>query len=186
MSSGSGAAARLPARAYGWQSWLAFAEDVGLAGVLLGANASRGRNGSLPSQCITSREVGMPVGQSAGDASGGPISVLSRRYDGGIAIVPWGEIDIATAPAIEEALRRARNEHDTVALDLRQVSFMDSTGLQMMLAVDHEMRERGGRLIVVTGPPQVDRLLALTGVAERLTVVDDLPIAGGAVDGAAG
>ncbi len=116
----------------------------------------------------------MPEGQSARDRAGGQISVVARHFDGGIAVVPAGEVDIATAPVIEEEIHQAAIGHDLVALDLSQVTFMDSTGLQLMIAADRDLRERGGRLIVITGPPQVARLLALTRADEQLTVVEDL------------
>ncbi len=82
-----------------------------------------------------------------------------------------GELDLATTPRAEQALRNAEAGHEVVVLDLRQVSFIESTGLKMMFAADGRLRERGGCLVVLEGSRQVHRLLEMTGLSERLTVV---------------
>ena len=63
-----------------------------------------------------------------------------------------GELDLATGPRVEEELRRAEAEApDTLMLDLREVTFFDSTGLQLVLDADVRAREEGRTLIVLPG-----------------------------------
>ncbi len=57
-------------------------------------------------------------------------------------------------------------------LDLRELEFMDSTGLGLLVTTNKRAREAGRRFALVKGGQQVQRLLSLTGVGERLTVVD--------------
>jgi anti-sigma B factor antagonist len=104
---------------------------------------------------------------------GGDIAIVSRRLRDTIVIEVSGEVDLATAPAVEQELLRAEQADEQVALDLSNTSFMDSTGLQMIIAVDKRLRERGRRLVVVQGPPQIRRLLDLTRVADHLEVICD-------------
>ncbi len=59
-----------------------------------------------------------------------------------------------------------------VIVDLRQLEFMDSTGLSVLVRAHQRAVESGKRFAVVKGPQQVQRLLTLTGVAERLTLAD--------------
>lgn len=101
------------------------------------------------------------------------IEILSHRLPDRIVIEVIGEVDLATAATLERELVSAEESHDVVALDLRQTSFMDSTGVHMLIAADRRLRERGGCLVVVQGPPQIRRLLELTHVAEHLVLVDD-------------
>jgi len=49
---------------------------------------------------------------------------------------------------------------------------MDSTGLSVLVRAHQRAVEKGRRFAVVRGSQQVQRLLSLTGVAERLTLVD--------------
>jgi anti-sigma B factor antagonist len=112
------------------------------------------------------------------------IGIVSRQLEHGIIISVSGEIDLATAPVVERELRRAGESHDLVAIDLRKTSFLDSTGLHAILAADHRLRESGGRLLIVRGPPQVSRLFELTGLSSHLDIVqNDSELARFAADG---
>lgn len=84
-----------------------------------------------------------------------------------------GELDLATSPALETQLERASSGPDLVILDLRGVSFMDSTGLSLLVKAQRRAQESHRQLAVVRGGAQVQRLLTLTGVAERLTLIDE-------------
>ena len=80
-----------------------------------------------------------------------------------------GELDIATAPELEQALEQISPERvKLVVVDLRGLEFMDSTGLSTLVRAHQRLSEQGCELAIVKGPPQVQRLLDLTGVAERL------------------
>jgi anti-sigma B factor antagonist len=82
-----------------------------------------------------------------------------------------GELDLASSPALQEELDRA-SDSDMLVIDLRELDFMDSTGLSVLVRAHQRAEEQGRRLAMVKGPQQVQRLLSLTGVADRLTVVD--------------
>jgi anti-sigma B factor antagonist len=82
-----------------------------------------------------------------------------------------GELDLASSPALQEELDRA-SDSDMLIIDLRELDFMDSTGLSVLVRAHQRAEEQGRRLAMVKGPQQVQRLLSLTGVADRLTVVD--------------
>ena len=80
-----------------------------------------------------------------------------------------GELDISTAPELEQALEQiSLDQCKLVVVDLRDLEFMDSTGLSTLVRAHQRLSERGCELTLVKGPPQVQRLLDLTGVAERL------------------
>lgn len=83
-----------------------------------------------------------------------------------------GELDLASGPVLESALERIPTE-DTrlVVLDLRRLDFMDSTGLAIIVHAHQRLAGAECELCLVRGAPQVQRLLDLTGVAERLRLV---------------
>ena len=83
-----------------------------------------------------------------------------------------GELDLATTPALEAELERASAGPELVVLDLRGVTFMDSTGVSLLVKAHRRAQESRRRLAVVKGGAQVQRLLTLTGVAGRLTLID--------------
>ncbi len=84
-----------------------------------------------------------------------------------------GELDMATSPQLDGALHElAQDGPATVVLDLRGVSFLDSTGLKAIFSARNASRERGQQLAVTPGSPQVQRLLSLTRLGEHLTVIE--------------
>jgi anti-sigma B factor antagonist len=84
-----------------------------------------------------------------------------------------GELDLASSPALEEELQRiAKSDATTIVIDLAELEFMDSTGLSVLVRAHQRAEENGRRLGLVNGSQQVQRLLTLTGVADRLTLAD--------------
>jgi anti-sigma B factor antagonist len=84
-----------------------------------------------------------------------------------------GELDLASSPALQEELDRvSASGTEMLIIDLRELDFMDSTGLSVLVRAHQRAEEQGRRLAMVKGPQQVQRLLSLTGVADRMTVVD--------------
>lgn len=85
-----------------------------------------------------------------------------------------GELDIAGASRVEQELERIEREPPTtLVLDLRQLAFMDSTGLRVIVAADGRAREQGRRLVVVRGSDTVQRIIEMTRLDGRLEIVDD-------------
>lgn len=98
-----------------------------------------------------------------------------ESHDGAQAVVigVTGELDLASSPALEQELERgAAASAEVVIVDLRKLEFMDSTGLSVLVRAHQRATEKGQRFGVVRGPQQVQRLLSLTGVADRLNLAD--------------
>ena len=99
---------------------------------------------------------------------------LEVRSQGQATIIAVsGELDLASSPALQEELDRAAvSNSQMLIIDLRGLEFMDSTGLSVLVRAHQRSEDQGRELAMVKGPQQVQRLLNLTGVAERLTLVD--------------
>ncbi len=88
-------------------------------------------------------------------------------------VVVGGELDLASGPELERALQEILAQPgEQLVIDLRQLDFMDSTGLSIIVRAHQHFVEAGRELALVRGSPQVQRLLDLTGVAARLRLVD--------------
>lgn len=100
-------------------------------------------------------------------------SVETRDGNHAVVIGVTGELDLASSPALEQELERGvASQAEVVIVDLRRLEFMDSTGLSVLVRAHQRATEKGQRFGVVRGPQQVQRLLSLTGVADRLTLAD--------------
>ena len=100
-------------------------------------------------------------------------SVEQHNHGSAAVVAVSGELDLRTSPRLEEQLTRAFDAGaELVILDLRQIEFMDSTGLRVLLTAHQRAHETGRRFALVRGADQVERVLTLTGVRDLLTVVD--------------
>ncbi|MGH2858242.1 MAG: STAS domain-containing protein [Solirubrobacteraceae bacterium] len=95
------------------------------------------------------------------------------RHDDSAVIAVAGELDLASGPELEVELERIAGPGTRLlVIDLSGLEFMDSTGLSIIVRAHQRLSGEGCELGLVRGSPQVQRLLDLTGVAERLRVVD--------------
>jgi len=79
-------------------------------------------------------------------------------------------MDVATVPSARAPLNAALADgFENVVFDLSQTTFLDSTGVHLILEASAQARARGTRLLVLPGPPAIQRVFELCGVADLLT-----------------
>ena len=84
-----------------------------------------------------------------------------------------GELDLAASPTLEQELEQALQQPgEGLIIDLRELEFIDSTGLSVLVKAHQRAEQSGRRFGLVNGGSQVRRLLSLTGIAERLRVAE--------------
>lgn len=81
-----------------------------------------------------------------------------------------GALDIATSPELDRALRESPAR--LVVLDLRDLAFMDCSGVHTIVDASVSARHDGRRLILLRGTPNVDRVFALTGTDDEVEIGD--------------
>jgi len=101
------------------------------------------------------------------------LELRSERRDDEHVIALAGELDLDGAERVAQELRRAEvTDARRVVLDLRDLQFIDSNGVRLIIEADDRLRTEGERLALIRGPRPVHRVFELTGVAERLPFVD--------------
>jgi anti-anti-sigma factor len=107
------------------------------------------------------------------DPTGFSISISDR--DGRAVVVIRGELDLATAPDLEAAIQGRLDDGQDVVVDLRELDFMDSTGLRVLVAAHARVEGTEQRLQIVRPLPgaSIERILAVAGVERVLDLVDD-------------
>jgi anti-sigma B factor antagonist len=94
-----------------------------------------------------------------------------RSEDRAIVFQLAGELDLASSPMLEEEMDLVRDaDVDLLIVDLRDLNFMDSTGLHALVKAHKHARDVGRRFAVIRGGGQIERLLDLTGVGKLLIV----------------
>lgn len=81
-----------------------------------------------------------------------------------------GEIDHHTAPEIRDVIDREISINNTknVVLDFDGVSFMDSSGIGMIVGRYKQISARGGKVMLIRVKPQVDKILEISGLKKLL------------------
>ena len=86
---------------------------------------------------------------------------------------PFGELDLDSVHRVEAALEDLRADAcPEVVLDLRGLTFMDSTGLRLVMRWDTSAQDDGFRFAIVPGRDVVQRVFRLTGMDSHLTLAE--------------
>ena len=99
---------------------------------------------------------------------GEELSVTVRREREAAIVEVTGDIDLTTVAELRERLFALADEGQSLVIDLNRVTFIDSTGLGVLIGTARRADERGGSLHAVCSQPQPRKLLWMTGVDRRI------------------
>jgi anti-sigma B factor antagonist len=99
------------------------------------------------------------------DGTAAPVVVVDDGRPGAVRLV--GELDLAGVPVVQA---RLEGLNGNVELDCSGLTFIDSSGLGLFVAVHRACRARGAELMIVDPSPRVTQLLELTGLDTVLAV----------------
>jgi anti-sigma B factor antagonist len=101
------------------------------------------------------------------------MAVVPSKAPGRTVLRVQGEVDLASAELLAAALGKMQESPEVVA-DLREVTFMDSTGLAVLVHFDLRMQKLNRTFALIVGHGQVRALLELTGLTDQLTIAGRL------------
>jgi len=103
-----------------------------------------------------------------------PTDVTDNLRDDRAVVTATGEIDLATSPALRTRLQDAIGRHRTVIVDLSDVTFIDSTGLGVLIGGLRRVNEAGGEMRVVIADPRVLKIFEITGLTGLFSIHSSL------------
>jgi anti-sigma B factor antagonist len=121
----------------------------------------------------------LPPHRPPADPTGDAPLLEVERTTTGLRVI--GELDLATVPILASHLDPLPEWCDEVVVDLNGLSFVDSTGLSVLLHAHHNAEASGRRIVLTSPSDRVRRLLEITGLGEVLVVRDAGP--DGSADG---
>ena len=98
----------------------------------------------------------------------GLLTISVPQDDGSATVSLEGEFDLATADLVREALRGIEEQATNLVIDLRELSFIDSTAVGVLIEAAARSRQNNHHLGIRRGSGQVQEVFALTGLDERL------------------
>lgn len=139
----------------------------------------RGSDGDLCPRCLARRQHGVvlvPVSDRPATVSRvavGRLRIQRKERDGRIVLALSGELDVSSAPMLEEELLTACQEERDVIIDMTAVEFIDSIGLRAILRGQQTCAEHQCGYFLTPAQPSARRVFELTGVIDRLQFRSD-------------
>ncbi len=103
--------------------------------------------------------------------------VIEELADGVTRAALKGRLDIDGAAAVDQGLRNLAGGRRRLVLDLTDVTFVASMGLRTLIVCARTMLVNGGKMAIVGAQPNVDRVLAVSGVGQVMTIMPSLEAA---------
>jgi anti-anti-sigma factor len=124
-------------------------------------------------------EALLSPGSTAGRAQSSPPAFF-RSWANDDLEAAWmhvaGDLNLATVSQLVRKLREPRLQARLVVLDLRDLVHIDSSGLQAIVKACIRAREVGRRLVLLRGPPNVDRVFTRAGSSDDVEIGDIHPL----------
>jgi anti-anti-sigma factor len=99
------------------------------------------------------------------------LEVTIEQLESVVVIRAVGSVDSTTAPSLQEPVLRAiESSRGALQLDLKQVSYLSSAGMRVMLLAAKALQKRGERLRLLNVPPQIHNVLSLAGFTSFIDV----------------
>lgn len=99
---------------------------------------------------------------------------LAPVSEGSVRVQVQGELDLSTSPAFDKAVRQELDAGRKVIIDLSEIAFIDSTGLNALITAMRTSDSNGGELAVSpTLPEQVRRVFEITGLDAVLPIASE-------------
>jgi len=97
---------------------------------------------------------------------------VDERFEDGTSVVTVaGEVDVATAPALRDCLDQSvRRGAGPVVVDLRRVTFIDSTGLGVLIGAHRSCADDGRELRLVIVEPRILKVFEITGLTDLFAI----------------
>jgi anti-sigma B factor antagonist len=102
-------------------------------------------------------------------------SISAEDRDGRAHLSLRGELDLATAPELEQLVNERVDAGQEVVVDLRGLEFMDSSGIRVLVAAHARAGRSGTRVVIVRPEPSsaVAKIVEVSGLDGELNLIDD-------------
>lgn len=99
----------------------------------------------------------------------GGLELASATVGGVVTLTLRGELDLASAGALEQSLAAAERDRSArIVIDIADLHFIDSSGLRVLLLAAGRAREQDRELVLTRGGEAVQRVFELTGALDVL------------------
>jgi anti-sigma B factor antagonist len=108
-----------------------------------------------------------------------PLEITSRVEGDQTGLLTLaGELDVSNVAEAREAARKLLDDGSSrLVVDLARVTYMDSSGLGMLVGLLKRLKESGGAMAIAGPVPRVKRVFEITGLHQIFALCDDVTAA---------
>ncbi len=97
-----------------------------------------------------------------------------RHVGSTVVAVPSGEIDLETSPAFYKAIMNVcKSSPPRLVIDLREVAYMDSSGVGTLVEAFRAVKSYGGHLVLLAPSDRVRSMFEIAKLDQFFTIVND-------------
>jgi anti-sigma B factor antagonist len=85
-----------------------------------------------------------------------------------VVLFPAGEVDLGTAPVLWSSLKAILEDGQNVIVSLRELTYIDSTGIKVILDIHRLFLTRGQRMVLAEPAPLVQRVMDIVGLKDTI------------------
>jgi anti-anti-sigma factor len=100
------------------------------------------------------------------------MTITQNQSEEKLVMALEGRLDTITAPLLQEQLIPGFDRAKHIQLDFRQLAYVSSAGLRVLLVGEKTAKARGGKLTLVNVSAEINELFDMTGLSEVLTIDD--------------
>jgi anti-sigma B factor antagonist len=94
------------------------------------------------------------------------------QREGTVILSLAGELDVSGAVVLREEFFAAVASEDAVECHLEHLTYLDSTGISLLISVQKRLRSTGREMVLVAPTERVNKVLEITGVTSYFTIRD--------------
>jgi anti-sigma B factor antagonist len=122
-------------------------------------------------EAVAIEEPDVDTGLMPGPTAAEPFQVSVRVESDRCEMILSGELDVSTAPLLRHRMAEVTDELETeLVLDISALTFIDSTGLSLIVSEHKKLKAQGSELIVLSPTRMASRLFELSGLDSILSI----------------
>lgn len=98
------------------------------------------------------------------------MTINEKREDGKLTLELEGRLDTLTAPELERVIDTILEEVTELVMDFRELNYISSAGLRVILAAEKKMRIQG-KMTICNVEPHIMEVFTMTGFSDIITIV---------------
>jgi len=102
------------------------------------------------------------------------VNLIIDKKENYVIINIEGEVDTYTSPKVKSDILKEIEDYKNVIISMEKVKFIDSTGLGVLIGVLKKVKEKEGKLIIISPNSYINQIFEITGLFKVFKIVNSI------------